>query len=207
MKYIDACVAVAGVASPIVLATATIVIGSQRPGYSHLRNTLSELGMVGVPGAVWMNGAGIIPAGILVTASAFAVYRGFGAGPWSTAGGILLALGGVCLAASALSPWRGSAMDFSVLTNKLHFVFAMAGFASISASPLLFCLHARGSPALRGWFGPSLIAGLCIFILGFWPVQGNYRGVFQRASLTSFYCWLSAVCVWALKQRLRLAGH
>jgi hypothetical protein len=154
-----------------------------------------------------MNAAGIIPAGLLVTLSALAVYRGFGAGAWSTAGGILLALGGACLAASALSPWRGSAMDFSVLTNKLHFIFAMAGFACISVSPLLFSLHARGSAALRGWFLPSLAAAILIFVLGFWPVQGNYRGVFQRASLTAFYCWLSAVCVWALHQRLRLPGY
>src|SRR5262245_12307945 len=204
MRYVDVCLASAGFVSPIVLATAAIIVASQRPSYSHLTNTLSELGMVGVPGALWMNAAGIIPAGLLVTASALAVYRGFGTGGWSLTGAIFLALGGACLAASALSPWRGPAMDFTPLANKLHFLFAMAGFACISVSPLLFSFHATGSAALRAWFLPSLAASLCIFALGFWPVQGNYRGMFQRASLLIFYCWLSTVCVWALNQHLRL---
>src|SRR5215470_15365027 len=156
MKNMDMCFAIAGLVSPIVLAAATTIIAWQRPDYSHLRNTLSELGMVGAPAAAWMNGAGIIPAGFLVTASALAIYRAFDAGSWSIAGGVVLGLGGTCLAASALSPWRGAAMDFSVLTNKLHFIFAILGFASIAVAPLFFSLHARGSAALREWFLPSL---------------------------------------------------
>jgi len=203
MKYVDICFAIAGVASPIVLATAAIIIASHRPEYSHVRNTLSELGMVGAPDAAWMNAAGIIPAGILVTASALAIYRAFGTGSWSITGGILLALGGACLAASALSPWRGAPMDFTPLTNKLHFIFAMAGFAAISLAPLFFSLHARGTASLRNWFLPSLAAAISVFVLGFWPIQGNYRGIFQRASLGIFYFWLSAICIWVLIQCLR----
>ena len=203
MKYIDVCLVLAGVASPIVLATTATIVAAQRPEYSHLKNTLSELGMVGAPGAAWMNAAGIVPAGILVAASALGIYRAFGAGSWSLAGSVSLALGGACLAASALSPWRGAATDFTVLTNKLHFVFAMLGFASISVAPLFFSLHARGSAVLRDWFLPSSVAATGIFILGFWPLQGNYRGVFQRASLATFYFWLSPMCVWILNQRLR----
>src|SRR5215467_8490071 len=109
MKLVDA-FAAAGMASPIVLATAAILVAWPRPDYSHLRNTLSELGMAGAPAAAWMNYAGIVPAGLLVSVSALAVYRAFGAGTSSIAGGILLALGGAGLAASALSPWRGAPM-------------------------------------------------------------------------------------------------
>ena len=83
MKWIDVCCAAAGIASPVVLATATVMVAWPRQEYSHLRNTLSELGMVGAPGAVWMNAAGIVPAGFLVTASALAVYRAFGGGALS----------------------------------------------------------------------------------------------------------------------------
>lgn len=42
----------AGVASPIVLATATFVVAGQRPEYSHSRQILSELGTVGRTGAM-----------------------------------------------------------------------------------------------------------------------------------------------------------
>jgi hypothetical protein len=207
MKNIDTCFAIAGLVSPIALAAATAIIAWQRPEYSHLRNTLSELGMVGAPHATWMNAAGIIPAGILVMASSLAIYRAFGKGSWSLAGSILLALGGACLAASAFSPWRGAPMDFTVLTNKLHFIFAILGFASISIAPLFFSLHARGTVAFRDWYLPSLAAAITVFIVGFWPIQGNYRGVFQRASLGIFYFWLSAICIWVLNQRLRLISR
>ena len=203
MKYIDACFAVAGIASPIVLATTAIIVASQRPDYSHVRNTLSELGTVGAPAAAWMNSAGIIPAGFLVTASALAICRASGRGPWSIAGGILLALGGTCLAASALSPWRGASMDFSVLTNKLHLIFAMLGFVSISIAPLFFGLHARRSVTLSSWFLPSVAAAIGTFVLGFWPIQGNHRGLFQRASLATFYFWLSTICMWILSRQTR----
>jgi hypothetical protein len=207
MKNMDMCFAVAGIVSPIVLAAATTIIAWQRPEYSHLRNTLSELGMVGAPNAIWMNATGIIPAGILVTASSLVIYRTFGRGSWLLAGSISLALGGACLAASALSPWRGAPMDFSALGNKLHLIFAILGFASLSMAPLFFSLHARGIVTLRDWFLPSLVAAITVFILGFWPIQGNYRGVFQRASLGIFYFWLSAICIWVLNQRLRLISR
>lgn len=98
-------------------------------------------------------------------------------------------------------------MDFTVLPNKLHFIFAILGFASITMAPLFFSLHARGTVALRDWFLPSLAAAITVFILGFWPIQGNYRGVFQRASLGIFYFWLSAICIWVLNQRLRLISR
>src|SRR5215470_8232058 len=186
MKNMDMCFAIAGIVSPIVLATATAIIAWQRPEYSHLRNTLSELGMEGAPNAIWMNATGIIPAGILVTASSLAVYRTFGRESWSLAGSISLALGGVCLAASAFSPWRGAPMDFTVLGNKLHLIFAILGFASLSMAPLFFSLQARGTVTFRAWFLPSLVAAIAVFTLGFWPIQGNYRGVFQRASLGYF---------------------
>ena len=204
MKNVDMCFAVAGIVSPIMLAATTTIVAWQRPEYSHLRNTLSELGMVGAPNAIWMNTAGIIPAGILVMASSFAIYRAFGSGSWSVAGSITLALGGACLAASALSPWRGAPMDFAVLTNRLHFIFALLGFASISVAPLFYSFHARGTVTLRVWFLPSFTTAIAVFILGFWPIQGGYRGVFQRTSLGIFYFWLSAVSIWVLNQRLGL---
>jgi Protein of unknown function (DUF998) len=208
MKYLDLCLAAAGVASPIVLATVAMLVSGQRPEYSHLRNTISELGAVGAPGAPWMNVCGILPAGILVMASALAVYRILGAGSLSTIAALILGLGGACLGASALSPWRGPAnMDLTILTNRFHFIFAIVGFLAISLSPLLFGLRSRGLPFLHGWLWPSVVASLGVFVIGFWPRQGDYRGAFQRASLLMFYLWLSSLCLWTIAHRLRPSGQ
>jgi len=203
MKDLQLYSAFAGVASPIVLAATTIVVAQQRPEYSHIRNTLSELGMVGAPNATWMNLAGIIPAGILVTLAAGAVHRAFGIGRFSKAGAVFLGFGGLSLAASALSPWRGAPMDFTTLTNVLHAILAMVGFASISIAPLLLSLHARRSATIQEWCVPSLVAAAGIATLAFWPSEERYLGVFQRAALGVFYLWLSSACIWAAKKRFR----
>lgn len=208
MKYLDLYLATAGIASPVVLVTATLVVSAQRPEYSHLRNTISELGVAGARSATWMNVGGILPAGVLVIVSALAVYRTLGEGSLSTAASLVLGLGGACLAASALSPWHGPAnMDLTILANRLHFIFAIAGFLSISIAPLLFGLRARLLPAVHGWLWPSLAASLGVFILGFWPRQGDHRGAFQRASLLMFYLWLSSLCLWMIVHRLRPSGQ
>jgi hypothetical protein len=60
----------AGVASPMFLTIATVVVAAGRPDYLHVRQTPSELGAVGRAGAVWMNRLGIVPAGALVLACA-----------------------------------------------------------------------------------------------------------------------------------------
>jgi hypothetical protein len=49
----------AGVASPIILFVASMAVAAERSEYSHLRQTLSELGTRGRPGAIWMNWLGI----------------------------------------------------------------------------------------------------------------------------------------------------
>ena len=72
--------ALAGVGSPIVLTIAMVMVALGRPQFSHLRQTLSELGAVGRPGAVWMNRLGILPAGALVLTCAPSLYRSFGHG-------------------------------------------------------------------------------------------------------------------------------
>jgi hypothetical protein len=53
----------AGVASPIILFVASMAFAAGRPEYSHLRQTLSELGTRGRPGVIWINWLGIVPAG------------------------------------------------------------------------------------------------------------------------------------------------
>jgi hypothetical membrane protein len=194
----DAWLALAGLASPIVLATAMFVIAAGRPDYSHLRQTISELGSVGRPGARWMNLAGVVPAGLLLLLSVPAVHSVFGPGRLSAAGAFSLALAGACLMGTGLSPWAGAPGDFSAFSSKLHTVLAVLGFLALPLVPLLFGVHAGRVPALHAWHLPSLIAGGAILVLGFMPIPA-YLGAFQRAALTSFFLWLTAVSLSALR--------
>lgn len=196
--------ALAGVASPIVLATVTIVVAQQRPDYSHLTHTLSELGTVGRPAAVWMNRLGVVPAGVLVLLSVPAVRRRFGAGAWATAGAIALGGGGVCLAATGLSPWQGGMPpDFSIPGNIVHLVCALAGFLLIALAPIGFAIHAWRVPAMRRASRLALAAGLLTLTLAFWPLPGASLGAFQRATLATFFAWLAASCLSTFRDQNR----
>ena len=68
-KHVTGWSPLAGIASPIVLATTSILVASSRPEYSHVTQTVSELGTVGRRGAIYMNWLGVIPAGALVLLS------------------------------------------------------------------------------------------------------------------------------------------
>ena len=200
MKFLHMSSAIGGILSPLVLASIAAIVSSHRPDYSHLRNTLSDLGAVGAPNAVLMDWGGVIPAGLLTAFSAIALQRALGAGAWSVASIAMLVLGGAGLAATAMSPWRGDPSDLTLLPNRLHLVFALTGFLCIALAPLFFAFAARATPLLRVWFLPSLGAGIGVLAMAFWPLQGDYRGFFQRAALAIFFLWLLTVCAWMLRE-------
>jgi hypothetical membrane protein len=187
--------ALAGLLSPVFLALATIAVAAQRPDYSHVANTLSELGSAGRPNALWMNYAGIIPSGVLTMIAALPLSRTFA----SRAGGIVLALGGAFLAATALSPWTGPPNDISSLQSKLHLVFALLGFFCLALAPLLFGLRVRRMAGLTIWFWISIAAAALIFLFAFVLPRPPYLGLFQRLALAVFFAWLVAGSIRALR--------
>jgi hypothetical membrane protein len=185
--------ALAGLASPLVLAIATIAIAAGRPDYSHLRNTISELGAVGRPGAVLMRFAGNATAGALAALAAVPLSRSLGPGGFARAGAVALALAGAAIVGTAIFPWTGAANDLSSASSKLHLVFALAGFLLLALNPLLFGLQLRRTPDSRGLFMFSMACAALTFVFAFLLAWPPYLGATQRAALVSFYLWLVVV--------------
>jgi Protein of unknown function (DUF998) len=188
MRWIEQFSALAGVASPAILFVPIFYVATQRANYSRVMQPISDLGSVGMQGAAIVN-SGIVCAGLLAAASSLAVRNAFGVGSWSGAGTLALIVGGVALACTALSPWRGVPTDLSLLPNKVHLVAAIIGFLGISLTPILFGLQLRGSAGLF-----AIAVGALVLGLAFWPFQGDYRGLFQRLALGAFFLWLVWVC-------------
>ena len=188
----------AGIISPALLTATTLVVAAGRPEFSHARQTLSELGAVGQEGAVWMNLAGIIPAGVLVTAASLPVFRSFGKGPLARAGAIVLAIAGLSLAGTAVVPLGGGPGHGTPQQSTTHLALAVAGLLGLAMAPLLFALHARGRRPVSVWFWPSLVAGLVTFLCAVSIAWTAQPGLYQRAAFAAFYVWLIAVSVWAL---------
>jgi hypothetical protein len=188
MNGIDTLSALAGIVSPVALFAPVLYAAAQREHYSHLRQAISDLGSVGAPDAAIVN-VGIVCAGLFAAASSYAVRNAFGERGWSIVGMIALVLGGLALAGTALSPWRGDPTDLSLLPNKLHLIAALIGFLGISVAPIMFGLQLRGTLGTL-----SIGVGLVVLALAFWPFQGDYRGLFQRAALGTFFFWLVLIC-------------
>jgi len=188
--------AIAGILSPIVLVCATVLVASQRPEYSHFRQTISELGTTGSRHAVWMNWAGIVPAGVLVAVAACALYDAFGHGRLAIFASATLAVAGCSFVVAGAFPWVGRPGDLLSTSSRIHLIAAVTGFLGLALAPVLFGLQARRTEHAHEWFVPSIIAGTGVFMLAFWPTQGQYGGAFQRAALAVFYAWLVAASIW-----------
>jgi hypothetical membrane protein len=189
--------ALSGAASPAILTAATTISAAAHPGYSHLHQTLSELGASGAPGAASMNVFGLMAAGALVSASSVPLPRAFGSGPLSKAAAAVLAAAGVCFVVAGLFPLTDGSRSGS---STVHNSAAMAGFAGLGLSPLLLALHARGHARVRAWFVPSLVTAVVVFgfassLAGLTPLPGAS----QRAALVAFYTWLVAASVRAFR--------
>ena len=189
--------ALAGLASPAVLLTTVLLVAGQRPEYSHARQTISELGTAGRLNAVWMNWAGIIPAGVLLIVAAVPLSRAFGRSTLGMTAGSTLALAGAAFVVAGAFPWVGGPGDLLSSSSRIHLVAAVTGFIGLAVAPVLFGLQARRTAAR--WFRPSLVAGTAVFLLAFWPAQGDAGGLFQRASLVTFYSWLIAASIRTLR--------
>jgi hypothetical protein len=61
-------------------------------------------------------------------------------------------------------------------------------------------LHLRGK-GQGAWLIYSFISSALVFLLGFILPRPPYLGIFQRAALASFFVWLAALCIRALRHR------
>ena len=86
--------AICGVIGPILFIMVIFIFGLLRPGYSPVRQHISELGEVGVTNAIVFNIAGFLLLGLLMIAFAFGLQRGISEGKGSKIGPTLIAVSG-----------------------------------------------------------------------------------------------------------------
>jgi hypothetical protein len=191
------------------------VLGLRSPGYSHLRQPVSDLGAVGSPVSGWMNGWWIL-FGVLVLwfAAAFA---------WTFhAGGAAARIVTVQIACVGLFAGIGAGLfplDASgpgdSLSTRLHGLCALLGFAPILFAPAvsLWLFPPGRAPVLFGVCVVTQVIGLVTAALnlgladtiqpGRWTACG---GLWQRAFLANTYVYLGAVAVRMLAQHAAGGG-
>jgi hypothetical membrane protein len=173
-------------AATLMVLTGTLYFASRRPGYSHVSNTISELGETGAPQARLVNFGFFLPAGLLVWLALWVVHRKTPTRPVSY---ILAALSclGTGYVLCEFFPCDPGAPLFGSWRTEVHDFLGFLDYAGTGAGFLLVSRHLarRGRPILAAAFSAAGVVVLfCPIGLVLFSVEGTFhvRGAVQRAA-------------------------
>lgn len=170
--------ALGGVAGPVAFLGAWLAGGILRSGYDPVEQAISRLAESGSSTQVLMTaGFAGFSVGVLSAAPALARHV-------SRSAGLAAAMTALATAGVALTPLQGDGADTA------HNVFAVTGYISLSAVPLLAApsLAKRGlrkaalASVMTGAIGAAVLAS---------TATGWSPGLLQRAGLTIGHTWLA----------------
>jgi len=172
-----------GVIGPAAFVSAWSVAGRRADGYAALDDAISRLAAKGAPTRSLMT-AGFTCLG--VTLPVFAYVRRDVLGSAAAASAVLSGLATLGAGLTRLDRSRSS--------DAVHVVFAVIGYASLSAAPALAAssLHRHGQRRVAA-LAPfvAALSGLCLSATAWGPK----RGLFQRVGLTVGDAWLAATAL------------
>jgi len=195
--------AFSGLASPLVLAGASLAFGALRPTYSPVAQTISELAEVGAPHSAEMVVAGFLLPGALMAIFGYGMMRSFGQGGKLALRALpflLVGLGWFGAGVFPCGPCRGNEYN---TTTSLHYLFASILEFSIVIQP--FALRRRLADPARwpAWFPRySLVTGFVIIVIYAMLTSSfgvaelmAYSGAFQRMFFAVFFVWMAGVAL------------
>ena len=192
--------ALAGVAGPFVYAAVVAVLGRLYPGYSHLSQTMSELGAADAPHALIMNIAGLGLLGIMIMAFAAALHQGSSQSGRTIFGTVLIAASGAALVMTAVFPCDTGGEITTA--GRLHGVFAAVGSVCMVVGMLItaFILYKdsqwRDCAILSVTI--ALLASALAALYGLDIIEG-WKGALQRVSMGVALLWVVVVAVRLLR--------
>lgn len=169
--------------------------GRRAPGYSHLRDTISELGAPGMPDAARVAWLAFAPLGLMVLAYAWLLRQALGADDGSTPT-TMLALVGVSYLGAAIFPCDPGAPFGGSARNHVHNLLGGLGYFGGGAALMEFARRFEDIDRLHTLalaskpLGGAVLVGLVA--LGF---PSPLRGLFQRAIETILFGWMLAAAV------------
>lgn len=196
-----------GIIGPIWFTILVVILGSIRPGYSHLTQAISELGEVGAPNAMIQN-INFLVLGLLTLAFAFGLDRGVGGGEGSKSGPALLGVFAVvALMGNAFLPCDPGC-DFVTVTGTLHNVTGLTGFLAFIAATLIISRRLMNDPSWQGYTSYSLASGgLAAAFLVIWILSPgalpSLSGMFQTLMVGVVLLWIAVMAT----RLLRLSVH
>lgn len=190
--------ALGGVTGPVLFTGVMLICVSLRPDYSHISQFISELGATDSPNATFMNVAGFIISGVMITVFGVSITFLLPKNLLSRIGSVLMLLFGVgMLVVGNFSCDIGCPREGS-FENNLHDQISGPIFIMGIVGILLLGISFRKVPLLHGLWIYSIASAL--LSLGFMVGLINsieskllFTGLWQRLLLCTIFLWLAVV--------------
>lgn len=186
--------ALVAVAAVMVLL-GTLYFASLRPGYSHISNTISELGEMGAAQAHWVAFGFFLPVGLIVW---LALWLAHGHRSGQDTSLVLLALSGLGAGyvLSAFFPCDPGGPLFGSWRTLVHNAAGVIDYGGTVLGFLLFCLYCarhRMRPQAVAFGIAAALGSLALVLLGL-PPAFPVRGAVQRVTELIQFTGLFFVC-------------
>jgi hypothetical protein len=211
MRGLTAC----GIVVPILDVVITAWLGALDPGYSHVRQYISELGEAGRPYAAVFT-AWCLLWGILFAGFAIALRRGLGGrkGSWLGPGAVfIMAASSIVVGLFPCDPGCAA----RTVSGQVHLIVGgWLGTPATVLAPVLSWVGMRRNEAWRSYRALTLAAGALLAVVAGWLTICHYggfvrsscaAGAVQRLFLGILYVWTEVVVLrlWRLAARERHA--
>ena len=198
-----------GIGAWLLFWLASIVLAALRPSYSHVANTISELGAIGTPNATLWNVFGFVVPGILLAVTGATIAHAANADrsvSRTLAIGSLL-LSGLAIAGQGVMPaaMANGIADVTDASTRGHFISSLISGGAWALGVLLLLRPMRRNPFWRDLHVVSaalvvLTFGAAIGLRGMVP-----DGLAQRIGNAGFCAWFILMS-WRLVRLDKRAG-
>ena len=180
-------IALCGMLAPIVFALALAVFSLMTPGYSNMKNAVSELGVIGAPYAVAWNVIGFFLVGALITIYAWGLRLDMRPASGSTIVPLLVAISGLGFAGLGFFPAEAG-FEPSLRTT-LHFVLVSIYFLAFILVAFVFPAKMKGNDYWKKWALFSVVMGV-LAVASFFIPKTVPLGLSQRIGMGAHFLWL-----------------
>ena len=182
-----------GIGAWVLFWSASVVLAALRASYSHVVNTISELGAVGTPHATAWNVLGFIIPGVLLAVVGGAIARTANEEPSLSraVATVLLVVSGLAVAGQGVMPAEmiNGVADVTSASTRAHFISSLVSGAAWAVGALLLVAPMRRNPNWQGLYLVSAILVVLTLVASF-ALRGTLPdGLAQRIATALFCAW------------------
>jgi hypothetical membrane protein len=194
-------IGVFGITAWVLFWAASVALAAFRPSYSHVVNTISELGAVGTSHATAWNVLGFIIPGVLLAIAGATIARTANPEPTlsRTLATVLLAISGVAIAAQGVMPAEmvNGVADVTSPLTRGHFISSLISGAAWALGALSLVAPMKRNPHWRDLYIASAVL-VTLTLVSSLALRGTLPdGLAQRIG-NAF------VCAWFIVMSLKL---